>query len=163
MRRLVLLTVLSFGLALPALGSGGTGDDATLSVRNGYGSVKLNLTGSVVGRIAHGKISVTDPFLDDGQGVVFWNCDTKTRELSTTVCTGDNLRFRAIGGKYRLSVRGWGIYLSVVGRGTATLDGSGEDPSVARDGVYSLNDQAYRSLPNEPKQIELVAPGTGAR
>jgi hypothetical protein len=163
MRRLVLFTVLAFALALPVAGFAVNGDDGTLSVRNGYGLVKLNFTGSAVGRIQQGKIVATDPVLDDGAGVVFWGCNTKKTDFTNnqTVCSGDSIRFRAIGGKYRLWIRGTGISLSVVGRGVAILDGSGDDPDVLRDGVYSLNDGPYKSLPNEAKSIDLVAPAGG--
>jgi hypothetical protein len=163
MRRLVLFTVLAFALALPVAGLAVTSDDGTLSVRNGAGLVKLTFTGSAVGSVAQGKVVTTDPVLDDGAGVVFWGCNSKKTDFTatTTVCTGDKIRFRAIGGKYKLFVRGSGVYLSVVGRGAVTLDGSGDDPTVVRDGVYSLNDQPYRSLPNEAKTVELVAPAGG--
>jgi hypothetical protein len=163
MRRLALLTILVFALALPVAGLATTSDDGTLSVRNGYGLVKLNFSGSAVGRIAGGKVVATDPVLDDGAGLVFWGCDSKRTDLTatTTVCSGENIRFRAIGGKYKLLVRGSGIFLSVVGRGVVTLDGSGDNPDVERDGVYSLNDQPYRSLPDEGKTIDLVAPAAG--
>jgi hypothetical protein len=163
MRRLVLLTVLAFGLLLPGVGFGGSGDDATLSVRNGLGKVGLNFNGSVVGRVAHGKIVATDPVVGDGSGVVFWGCDrpAKPVDFTTTVCSGENLRFRAIGGRYVLAVRGSGISLSVVGRGVATLNGAGDDPDVPRDGVYSLNDSPYKSLPDNEKQVPLVAPAGG--
>jgi hypothetical protein len=163
MRRLVLFTVLAFALAVPVAGFAVGGGDGTLSVRNGAGLVKLNFTGSAVGRIAQGKLIATDPLVDDGEGVVVWGCDTKKSDpvAGTTLCTGDNIRFRAIGGKYRLVVRGSGMALSVVGRGTGILDGSGEDPNVLRDGVYSLNDQPYRSLPNDAKLFDLAAPAGG--
>jgi hypothetical protein len=161
MRRLVLFTLLLFLVALPATAFATSTDDATLSVRNGLGLVKLNFSGSAVGRVAHGRITVNDPVDGDGLGPVFWNCDQKRTDLTTTVCSGDNIRFRAIGGKYSIVVRGSGLTLSAVGRGSAVLNGDGEAPDVSYDGVYSLNDQPYRSLPNEPKQLDLAAPAGG--
>jgi hypothetical protein len=167
MRRLVPLAILVCGLVLPAVALaelGGSGDDATLSVRNGLGKVTLNFTGSVVGRIASGKIVATDPVADDGVGIVTWGCDNsapKKVEPGTKVCSGDNVRFRAIGGKYTIYVRGTGIFLSLVGRGVATLDGRGDLPAVDYDGTYSLNDQPYKSLPNDEQRIPLVAPAGG--
>jgi hypothetical protein len=163
MRRLVLFTVLAFSLAVPVAGLAAGGDDGTLSVRNGAGVVRLNFTGSAVGRITQGRLVATDPVAGDGDGVVVWGCNSRKYDSSTgsTVCTGDSIRFRAIGGKYRVVLRGSGISLSVVGRGTGLLDGTGEDPEVLHDGVYSLNDQPYRSLPNDAKPIELAAPAGG--
>jgi hypothetical protein len=163
MRRLVLFTVLACALALPVAGLAAASDDGTLSVRYGNGLVKLNFTGSTVGRLGQGTIRATDPLLDDGTGVVFWGCNSKKTDVDsgTTVCTGDNIRFRAIGGKYRLSVRGSGMFLSVVGRGDVWLDGRGDDPDVPRDGSYSLNDGPYKSLPDELKHVELATPAGG--
>jgi hypothetical protein len=161
MRRLVLLTVLLILVALPASALALGSDDATLSVRNGVGLVKLNFSGSAVGRVAHGRITVNDPVGGDGLGPAFWNCEQKRSDSNTTVCSGDNIRFRAIGGKYNIVVRGSGAFLSVVGRGSVLLNGDGEAADVANDGVYSLNDQPYRSLPNDPKQLDLVAPAGG--
>jgi Ca2+-binding RTX toxin-like protein len=57
-------------------------------------------------------------------------------------------RFRAMGGFYRVVVRGAGVYLFAGGKGNVTLQGS----SVNRrtDGVYALNGGAFRSLPTTP-------------
>jgi hypothetical protein len=165
MRRLVLLTVLVLGLAVPAAAFGlvyGV-DDGTLSVRNGNGRVSLNFNGSVVARISHGWIRVTDPVLTDGAGFDFWGCDNTRvdRSDTTAVCSGNNIRFRAVGGKYQVYVKGSGMYLSAVGHGTAVLDGRGETPYVDYDGVFSFNDEPYRSLPNAPTPYELAAPSGG--
>jgi hypothetical protein len=164
MRRLVGLTVLLLGLTVPTVAWAivANAGDGTLSVRGGNGKVFLNFNGSVVGRIAHGRILATDPILSDGSGVDFWGCD-RTRDLTdtTTLCSGDDIHFRAIGGRYQLGVRGTGIYLSAVGRGSVTIDGRGDDPSVGYDGVYSLNDNGYKSLPNTPTSFSLLAPSGG--
>jgi hypothetical protein len=160
MRRLVGLTVLLFTLAVPAVAFAFVADsnDGTLSVKAGVGRVIVNFSGAAVGRLGHGRISATDPVQSDGAGVQFFGC-SKLREptAATTVCSGDNIRFRAIGGKYLILVRGSGIYLSVVGQGTVALDGSGENPGVG-DGAYSFNDKPYRSLPNSFTVFTLAAP-----
>ncbi|HEY1563114.1 MAG TPA: hypothetical protein VGF72_00335 [Gaiellaceae bacterium] len=59
--------------------------------------------------------------------------------------TGSGFRFRAMGGTYRVVVRGAGIYLFAGGQGRVTLRGS----SVYRraDGAYSVDGRAFRSLP----------------
>jgi hypothetical protein len=164
MRRLVVFTLLALALAAPAvaLAVGDGSDDGTLSVRNGAGKALLQFNGSAVGRIAHGRVTVTDPVFGDGVGVTFWGCD-KPYDLTdeTATCVGDAIRFRAIGGKYRIALRGSGIYLSVVGHGTAFLNGSGDNPNVDHDGVYSLNDGPYKSLPDLGKELTLEAPAAG--
>ena len=78
-----------------------------------------------------------------------------------TVCRGNYLRFRAIGGRYQISIRGTGIYLSAVGHGYAILNGAGDDSAVQSDGAYSLNDAPYKSLPDFGATVDLVAPVAG--
>jgi hypothetical protein len=161
MRRVVVSSVLALALAGTAAGFAPVGDnDGTLSVRNGAGRVTVKFTGSAVGRVGHGVIYANDPISGDGGGVDVWGCDRTGTKATAVVCSGDNIRFRADGGKYVLSVRGSAIFLSAVGRGVATLDGRGDVGDV-HDGVYSLNDGAYRSLPNDEKQVTLVAPAAG--
>jgi hypothetical protein len=160
MRRLVGLTVLVFTLAVPTVAFAFVADDndGTLSVKAGIGRVIVNFSGAAVGRLGHGRVIANDPVQSDGAGVLFWGCNRlRDTSPSTTICSGDNIRFRAIGGKYVILVRGSGIYLSVVGHGTVALDGGGEIPGVA-DGSYSLNDRPYRSLPNSLTYFTLAAP-----
>jgi len=170
MRRLVLFTVLAFVLGAPAAGLALTGDDdGTLSVTAGIGKVYLNFNGSAVGRLRSGSIRVTDPVASDGLRYNFSNCDVEIDKSDTTtnksdtitVCRGTNIRFRAIGGKYQILIRGAGIYLSAVGHGYAVLTGAGDDPAVYSDGTYSLNDGPYKSLPDFGGTVNLVAPVGG--
>jgi hypothetical protein len=170
MRRLVWLTVLAFVLAAPAAGLAVTGDeDGTLSVKAGIGKVYLNFNGSAVGRLRSGSIRVTDPVATDGIGFDFSGCDVEIDKSDTTtnkgdtitVCRGTNLRFRAIGGRYQISIKGAAIYLSAVGHGYAVLNGAGDDPEVASDGTYSLNDGPFKSLPDLGGTVNLVAPAGG--
>jgi len=170
MRRLVWITVLAFLLAAPAAGFAVTGDDdGTLSVKAGIGKVYLNFTGSAVGRVHNGVIRVTDPVAGDGLGFDFSGCDleidksdtTANKSDTITVCRGNYLRFRAIGGRYQISIKGTGIYLSAVGHGYAILNGAGDDPAVESDGAYSLNDAPYKSLPNFGATVDLMAPVAG--
>jgi len=174
MRRLVWISVLAFTLAVPAVGFAlSSGNDGTLSVKAGVGRVYLNFNGSVVGRLQRGFIQVTDPVASDGVGFEFSGCDVERDKSDTTtnpndtvkICRGDNLRFRAIGGNYKVLIRGArpytsasGIYLSAVGHGFAVLNGAGDDPAVDSDGSYSLNDGPYRSLPNYGATLTLAAP-----
>jgi hypothetical protein len=161
MRRWPFLALLLLATATPALAWPLTDTDGTLSVKRGRGYVGLNFTGAVIGRIAHGKVTVNDPIDTDGAGVDFWGCEVERPvNDTTTVCRGDDIHFRAIGGKYRLNTRGGGIYVSAVGHGVVRLDGRG-DGSDRPDGVYSFNDAAYQSLPDDPQDFELAAPTQG--
>jgi hypothetical protein len=177
MRRLVWIIMVAAALAVPAVAFALSGDnDGTLSVRAGVGRVGLTFNGSAVGRVQRGLIQVTDPVASDGVGFEFSNCDVEKDKSDTTttkgdtikVCRGDNIRFRAVGGKYQILIRGatsgtWarGIYLSTVGHGSAVLNGAGDDPEIASDGTYSLNDGPYKSLPDFPTTLTLAAPAGG--
>ena len=170
MRRLVLLTVFALALAAPAAAfavlQSSSDDDGSLSVKNGNGKVTLfPFTGAAVGRIGHGKIWINDPIPSDGDGPHFWGCDNAPggNDLTdtTVVCSGENLRFRAVGGKYKIAIRGDGIFLSAVGHGTLVLNGAGDSPVVDADGVFSINDSPYRSLPDDAKPFPLAAPAGG--
>jgi hypothetical protein len=168
MRRLVWLTVLAVALAVPAVGYavvGGSSNDGTLSVKAGVGRVFTSITGSAVGRLRVGYIKVNDPNPNDGLGFEFSGCDEKfDSNTSTTVCTSDGkvgvVRFRAIGGKYLITLKGSGIFLSAVGHGYATLNGAG-DAGVDFDGTYSVNDGPYKSLPDFNTPVMLAAPAGG--
>jgi hypothetical protein len=170
MRRLVWLTALALALAAPAMAFAVVGsgqDDGTLSVKAGVGKVYLNFNGSAVGRVHDGSIRVNDLVATDGLGFEFSGCevikdqsDTTTNRTDTIkVCRGNNIRFRAIGGNYKIAIAGVGISLSVVGHGTASLNGAGDDPDfLGADGTYSLNDGPYKSLPNLMTLFPLAAP-----
>jgi len=166
MRRLIVLAaavaLIVVPTALAALPQGG--DDGTLSVRRGRGVVVLKFRGAVIGRIAHGSVRITDPVGGDGQGADFFGCDNIPRAVSdtTSVCRGDDIRFRAIGGRYAVKVSGSGIFLSAVGRGKVVMNGIGDpEAGIFNDGGYSLNGDDYQSLPNDPISFILSAPPGG--
>jgi hypothetical protein len=82
----------------------------------------------------------------------------------TTVYRGQGLRFRMVGGRYRIVIRGTGIAVSAIGRGLVQLDG---EPRFAGEptGLYSINDGTDCSLeptlctplPEERESFELGA------
>ena len=61
---------------------------------------------------------------------------------------GSKFRFRAIGGQYRVVVRGSGVYLFAGGHGHVMVQGSRVFPHS--DGSYSVDAGRFRSLPKEP-------------
>lgn len=162
------MTLLAVCLAIPAAAfavAGGT-DDGTLSVRNGIGKVGLEFDGSVLGRVVgRGSIKIVYAFPSDGAGVNVFGCDDLFQTDTKTVCSSDGkglpVRFRAIGGSYKIVLGGSGIYLSAVGTGTVTMNGAGDNPDVGFDGRYSINDEPYKSLPNYTRQYSLEAPAGG--
>ena len=63
--------------------------------------------------------------------------------------SGTGFRFRAVGGVFRLVVRGSGVYLFAGGRGNVTLRGS--------DGSYAIDGARFRSLPAQPLKLAMGA------
>jgi hypothetical protein len=141
MRTLVALAC-SFLCAAALVGAAGAVDPAngTLSVVRGKGSVVLTLRGSLLGRLGSGTLTVTDLTPRDRYtATVVGKKTSETRlGLRTIRYKGQGIRFRMLGGGYRIVVKGGGMALSAVGRGDVTLDG---DPKTAFDdtGVYSLD------------------------
>jgi hypothetical protein len=60
------------------------------------------------------------------------------------VYRGTRVRFRIIGGAFRIRITGRGINLSLVAKGNVTLKGAGTDD----DGTYSVNGGEYGPIPN---------------
>ena len=134
----------------------------TLSVDQGRGLVMLDLRGSVLGRLGAGTLRVTDHTPRDrfGEIVVGRRVSEERVGPRTVVYRGVGLRFRMVGGGYRIVVRGTGIAVSAVGRGVVSLDGDGESP-----GVYSLSGVdcwveavLCTPLPAEPERFLLGSP-----
>jgi hypothetical protein len=156
MRTTVLLSVLA--LFVPGVGhSQGPPQNGTLSIREGRGIVQLDARGSMTGR-ANGKITITDPKpYDNKRPLVYGATKTTYKNVRTTVYQGKNLRFRLIGARFDFRIQGKSIYLSAIARGTGSIDGTG-DPSanIYYDGVWSLNDAPYQSLPDTLTAFDLT-------
>lgn len=158
MRRL-LLVIGVVALALPAAAGalmGGPGD-GTLVVDNANGVVNLFVRGGIIGRFDQGTIVVTDPIEGDGPAPVVRGCDQKVKlGPKRTECSGQGeVRFRLIGGLYRVHIESIGIDLSVVGKGGGLLDGSG---FADQSGRYSLNGGPYQAMPHVPTRFTLGLP-----
>jgi hypothetical protein len=153
MRRGLVLFALS-ALLLPAAATAttrGTGD-GTLSVRDGRGTFIINARGGIIGSFARGKVIITDPVDGDGSGPIVsgdeWHRD---KGETTDVWGGTRVRFRLIGGAFKIRVIGRGVNLSVIGRGSVTLIGEG----TLDDGSYSVNDGDYQQVPPVPLTFSL--------
>ncbi|MFN2628296.1 MAG: hypothetical protein ABR569_06635 [Gaiellaceae bacterium] len=152
MRRLVVIFASLMLLApVSALALPGSAGDGTLAVRHASGDsgqvvVQLNLTGSVVGQLDAGRIRITDADLTDGAAVDVAGAERTVAVGNATVYSGTNIRFRAIGGLFRIAIIGRGIDVNAVGQGSVYLAGSALFP--ANDGKYSLNGGDWKSLPD---------------
>jgi hypothetical protein len=161
MRRAFIVAALVAAITVPVALSASRPADGTLSMKRGRGTVVLKLRrATVIGRVTNGKVQIKDfkPF--DASVPQFINCKRpRFVNQTTTACQGKNVGFRVIDGRYNVNVRGSGISLSVVGRGTAAVDGAGEDGLP--DGVMQLNNGPYTSLPDFVTTFTLEAPPPG--
>lgn len=142
-------------------------DVGVLSVEDGRGAVTLDLRGSVLGRLSLGSLRVTDQTPRDRYSALVVGRKLIQERVGprTVLYRGQGLRFRMVGGGYRIAVRGVGISLSVVGRGVVSLEGERRFPGD-HAGVYSLEDgvdcgvEPLRclALPDVPERFILGEP-----
>jgi hypothetical protein len=155
MRRLLTFAML-VALAVPATSAARTrgASDGTLSVRDARGSITIAARGAVIGSFAQGGVRIVDPIEGDGTGPIVSGEETH-REIDdkTDVYRGTRVRFRIIGGAFKIRVYGRGINLSVVGRGTITVNGAG----TKDDGSYATNGSDYTPIPDFLFSFPLTA------
>jgi hypothetical protein len=156
---LVCLSLATLAAATAAAAARGPMDDGTLTVRDGRGTLTLKFRGSLIGRLNRGKVTVTTSQYGTTTSVVRgW--ETRDFLPQGTVYGGSNIRFRVADDK-RITVKlnGKGLNFSAVGRGEAYIDGIGSPAAgIFFDGTFSLNGEAYKSLPDERTRVELRAP-----
>lgn len=154
MRRLALLILLAC-LTIPAvaLAVGRAAGDGTLSVDGAAGSVSVAARGAIIGQIDRGSVTIQDPNPNDGKAPVVWGYERK-RDLTDTknVFSGTDIRFRVVGGFFRVKVVGVGIDASVVGRGSVTLSPVATLPIL---GTFSLNGAADTDFPDSSLTFQL--------
>jgi hypothetical protein len=168
MRKLVLLACSITVAAAVAAGASSANVPGSLSVDQGRGTVLLELRGSVLGRLGNGTLRVTDLTPRDPFGEIVTGKNLSAEERvgpRTVLYRGQGLRFRMLGGRYRIRVVGTGIALSAVGRGVVQLDGERRAADEAT-GLYSLTEGIDCSiepdlctpLPDEPERFVLGSP-----
>ena len=168
MRTLILIAC-SVAVAATLVGVAGAAEPnvGVLSVEGGRGVVTLDVRGVVLGRLANGSLRVTDLTPRDRYAPIVAGRKLTLERLGprTTVYRGQGLRFRMLGGGYRIVVRGAGISLSAVGRGVVALDAErrvlGEDAGVYSfaDGVdCGIEPQLCTPLPDDPERFTLGPP-----
>jgi hypothetical protein len=160
MRRLLVpLLILAAAFPGAAYSERAAPDDGSLAVRDGRGKVQVTVKGSLIGRLGHGSLTVEELSPNEGAEPVVrgyrsfkWGRNGNTRTYS-----GRNVRFRLLGGRYRVLFNGKGLHFSLVGRGRALLDGRGSlEDGIFYDGFYSLNGSEEESLPDEPTWLNLA-------
>jgi hypothetical protein len=155
MRR-ILTTFALIALALPATAAARVNapDDGTLTLKNADGVITIGARGGVIGRFDSGQLWVRDPIPDDQYEEAVTGAEKKVvKNEFVTVYTGKNVRFRYIGGFFKIKITGTGIGLGAVGKGTVTLQGTG--------GTYSVNDTPPQLLPLLPQTFPLAVSSAG--
>ena len=148
-------------LALPVAGIAGLrAGEGTLSVEDGQGRVTLQARGGVIGRLDRGFVVIYDLSPEDAYEPYVFGDDQPVRFVGENGIRygGLGLRFRLIGGKYRIVIEGRGIDLSVVARGSGSISaGAAVDPGVySLDGADCRSDRAScKPLPDVTKRFQL--------
>jgi hypothetical protein len=167
MRKLLaMLCALTALLSTAAFAWAGEPTVGTLSLERGKGVVMIELRGSVLGRIGTGTLRVTDLTPNDRYGPLVSGRKLREERIGprTVFYRGQGLRFRLVGGGYRLVARGSGMAVSAVGRGWVVLDGEpkfvGDEAGVySFDGVdCSVEPLSCTPLPTEPERFLLEPP-----
>jgi hypothetical protein len=172
MKRILLGCALLAALALPvaaAARADGQAKPGYLVVHNaagdggvnGHAIVTLIVHGFVLGSISPRDEARIDIYqlVPGGQGAPQTTANVSKTTVSWKGRKGQRLngigfRFRAMGGYYRVVVRGSGVYLYAGGvNGRVTLHGSSFDKRG--DGKYSIDGRAFRSLPTNPLTREI--------
>jgi hypothetical protein len=138
--------VLVVALALPAAVGARTfsATDGTLSVQDARGVITIQGRGGVIGSLGKGTVLINDPIDNDGTGPIVTGDDWSRDKTDTaTIWGGTRVRFRIIGGTFKIVVRGRGINLSFVGKGNIIVNGAGTDD----DGSYAVNGADYNLIP----------------
>jgi hypothetical protein len=137
-----------------------------LSVAGGKGVVVVQLKGSLLGRLDHGSVTVTDLTPNDRFAPIVTGRKLRQTRVAraTVVYKGDQLRFRVVGGAFRIGIRGKGIDVSAVGRGFVSLAGdraaSGDDAGTySIDGVdCGVEPTSCTPLPDELTRFPIGPP-----
>jgi hypothetical protein len=114
----------------------------TLSLREGAGVADVIARGGILGQVDRGRVFIRD--LRDGADtdINVWGADwRRVIDSRTTVYGGRSLRFRALGGAWRVRMKGRGIDASAAGRGSVTLRGE--------DGEFSVDGGSHRDWPED--------------
>ena len=158
MTRILGLTLLLLACTVPLALAGGTPTDGTLSVKRGRGMLTLKVTGTVIGRVANGRVQIRDFKPGDGKDPQ-WSCKRHRISRQVSYCKGRNLGFRVEDGRFAVNVRGTGISISAVAHGQVDVDGAGD--TGVNDGVMSIDNATYQSLPDFLTTFSLGQPPPG--
>ena len=129
--------------------------DGILTIRAASGVLTLSGRGSVIGQaVGKGRLLIEDPDPSDGVPVVSGYDRAQRQSRFAILYSGNDLRFRVLGGQFKLRLVASGVSLSFVGKGTAAMVPVG----TADDGSYSLDGgDSYRPFGLMP--ISMIVSG----
>lgn len=159
MRRILGLTLLLLAITVPLAVAAGTPTDGTLSVKRGKGTLALKVTGTIIGHVNNGRIQIRD-FRPNDANAPQWSCKRRRISKQVSYCIGRNLGFRVEDGRFTVNVRGNGISISAVAHGQVDIDGTGDNG--LNDGVMSIDNEPYQSLPDFWTAFTLGSPPPGS-
>ena len=152
--RTLLALLASAALALPGLAwaTSRAADDGTLSVKNGDGVIFVVARGTIIAACDKCRVSIIDPSPDDGAPAVVSGAESH-KDVSDThdIYSGTDIRFRLVGGLFKIRVSGSGIDLGVIAKGWGRIQGSDSNT-----GTFSVNGAAPRLLPSEREVFTLA-------
>jgi hypothetical protein len=131
---------------VPAVVTAASLTDGTLSIKRGRATINIKLRGTVIGRMASGTIRIRDLGPYDDSIPQIRHCRLRYPNSTTIACTGKKIVFRAVDGRFVVRLKGSGIYLSAVGRGTVTVTGAA-NPNFP-NGVMSVDNGPYQPIPD---------------
>jgi hypothetical protein len=153
--RILLALFASAALAVPAFAwsASSAADDGTLSVKNGDGVIFVVARGTIIGACDKCRVSIFDPSPDDGGPPVVSGYEGH-RDVSDTrdIYSGTDVRFRIVGGIFKIRVIGSGIDLGVVAKGWTRIQASDTNT-----GTFSVNGSPRRLLPVDREVFTLTS------
>jgi hypothetical protein len=153
--RILLALFASALLGLPGLAwaASSAADDGTLSVKNADGVIFVVARGTIIGACDQCRVSIVDPSPDDGFPAVVSGAENH-KDVSEThdIYSGSDVRFRIVGGLFKLKVAGSGIDLGVVAKGWGRIQASDSNT-----GTYSVNGAPRRLLPADREVFTLIS------
>ena len=141
-------------LVVPAAALAGPSalDDGTLVVKNGDGYVFVSGRGAIIGSCDYCRVRTYDPDPDDGTGPIVNGAEDHDDVADgVDVYLGTDVRFRMIGGAFKVRIWGSGIDVSAVAKGWGRIKGSDSNT-----GWYALNGEERRLLPSDLTKFVLV-------
>ena len=144
--RLLAVPVVVLALAVPA-GMAGVRSAGTLSVEDGVGRVTVRASGTLVGRLGKGDITIVDLTPNDQ-----WSPRVNGVPRGRVVgLRGRDVNFYIPGGRYRIVLRGEGISLSARGTGIAEL--RARFGARTLPGSFAVGDDRPRTLPESERVV----------